>query len=197
VVNIEQPTTGQICYLHGGSSASGSVYPKRKSTLRLQQRSSGMKKPPGIETANQVVRSVSPNDEDCVSLERILKSGWTVTARATPASALSLLREVPIPILICDCDPTPGTWHEMSDHISILPDPPLLILTSRLADERLWAEGLNLGAWDVLAKPFQTEEAIRIVDSAWLHWQDRHGVCSRPTPQRKAATRTEMITTGT
>src|ERR1035441_7972483 len=60
-----------------------------------------------------------------------------------------------------------GTAREMLEHISILPDPPLLILTSRLADERLWAEGLNLGAWDVLAKPFQTEEAIRVVDSAW------------------------------
>jgi hypothetical protein len=32
VVNIEQSTTGQICYFNGGSSASGSVYPKRKST---------------------------------------------------------------------------------------------------------------------------------------------------------------------
>ena len=197
VVNIEQSKTGQICYFNGGSSASGSVYPKRKSTCSWRKRWIGMKKPPGIETPAHVVLSVSLNDEDFDSLERILKSDWTVTASATPASALSLLRETPIPVLVCDCDSTPGTWHEMLNRISILPDPPLLILTSRLADERLWAEGLDLGAWDVLAKPFQTEEAIRVIDSAWRHWQDCRGVYNSPTPQGKAATRTgQMIITG-
>jgi DNA-binding NtrC family response regulator len=153
-----------------------------------------MTKPSGSETLIRVVLSVSPNDEDCVSLERILKSDWIVTASAKPASALSVLREIPIPILIWDCDPTPGTWHETLDRISLLPDPPLLILTSRLADERLWAEGINLGAWDVLAKPFQTEEAIRIVDSAWQHWQDLHGVYSKRTQQRRAATEAKQMT---
>jgi DNA-binding NtrC family response regulator len=145
-----------------------------------------MKKPPNIETTTNIVLSISPNDEDWVALARIFKTDWTVIASATLASALSVLREIPIPILICDCDLTPGTWEEMWDHVSRLPDPPLLILTSRLADERLWAEALNLGAWDVLAKPFRTEEAIRIVASAWQHWQDRHGVAAGPKPQRKA-----------
>jgi len=36
-------------------------------------------------------------------------------------------------------------------------------VTSRLADERLWAEALNLGAYDVLAKPFDSTEAMRVV----------------------------------
>ena len=61
----------------------------------------------------------------------------------------------------------------MLDHISLLPDPPLLIVTSRLADERLWAEALNLGAWDVLARPFDEDEVSRIVSVAGQHWQDR------------------------
>ena len=157
-----------------------------------------MKKPPGVETAFNIVLSVSPNDEDCASLERIFKSGWTVIASATVASALSVLREIPIPIVICDCDISPGTWGEMLDHISLLPDPPLLIVTSRLADERLWAEALNLGAWDVLAKPFDTNEVMRIVSVAWQHWQDRHGVYSSRTKQRKSANGTEhLAATGT
>src|ERR1035441_8251985 len=139
-----------------------------------------MTKPPGIEPAIQVVLSVSPNEEDSAALERIVSSDWTVAASATPASAFSVLREMPIPVLFCDCDPTPSTWHEMLEQSSLLYDPPLLVLTSRLADERLWAEGLNLGAWDVLAKPLQVEEAIRVVDSAWRHWQDRHGGQRRP-----------------
>ena len=70
-------------------------------------------------------------------------------------------------------------------------------MTSRLADERLWAEALNLGAWDVLAKPFDTNEVIRTVSIAGQHWRDRHGVYSGLTQQRKSAGGTEyMAATG-
>jgi DNA-binding response OmpR family regulator len=44
-------------------------------------------------------------------------------------------------------------------------------VTSRHADDRLWAEALNLGAWDVLAKPFDPGEVVRVVNLACLCWQ--------------------------
>ena len=147
----------------------------------------GTQKPPRPETAFNVVLSVSPNVEDGASLERIFKSGWGISSSATVASALSVLQETPIPIVICDCDIASGTWREMLDHIPLLPDPPLLIVTSQLADERLWAEALNLGAWDVLAKPFDADEVIRTVSVAWQHWQERHDVHTSRTEQRKSA----------
>ena len=147
----------------------------------------GIKKPPGRENAFKVVLSISPNDEDRASLKGILESDWTVVASSTVASALSLLREIPIPIVICDCDISSGTWREMLDHLSLLPYPPQLIVASRLADERLWAEALNLGAWDVLAKPFDADEVIRIVEIARQYWQDRHGACCSATKRRKSA----------
>lgn len=157
-----------------------------------------MRKPPGLETACRVVVSVSANDEDCASLERILRSGWTVMPSAAVASALALLRELPIPIVVFDCGVTTGTWGEMLEQLSLLPDPPLLIVTSRLADERLWAEALNLGAWDVLAKPFDTDEAVRVVSGAYRHWQYRQGIYVGSTRQRKSVSGTEYMTaTGT
>jgi len=157
----------------------------------------GIKKPPGPETALHVVLSVSPNQEEHASLERIFQSAWTVIASATVASALFVLREMPIPIVVCDGDTTSVSWGEMLDHISLLPDPPLLIVASRLSDERLWAEALNLGAWDVLVKPFNAAEVTRTVNIACQHWQDRHGVYSSRTQQRKSATGTEyMAATG-
>jgi len=157
-----------------------------------------MQKPFRRETPSNVVLSVSRNGEDWASLERIFKSNWTVSATSTIASALSVLRETPFPIVICDCDIVPGSWQEMLHYTSLLPDPPLLIVTSRLADERLWAEALNLGAWDVLAKPFDTDEVIRIVGVAWRHWQDRQHVHINRTAQRKSANGAEcMAATGT
>jgi DNA-binding response OmpR family regulator len=61
----------------------------------------------------------------------------------------------------------------MLDYLSLLPHPPLLILSSRLPDERIWSEALNLGAYDILAKPYDPAEVIRIVSLAWQHWLDR------------------------
>jgi DNA-binding NtrC family response regulator len=147
----------------------------------------GIKKPPGLETTFNTVLSVSPNHEDGASLEHIFESDWTVIASATVASALSVLREISIPVVICDCDVSSGAWAEVLDHISLLPDAPLLIVTSRQAGERLWAEALNLGAWDVLAKPFDTDEVKRIVGIAAQHWRDRLGVYVSRTKQRKPA----------
>jgi len=59
---------------------------------------------------------------------------------------------------------------DVLEQLRLLPDPPFVVVTSRLADERLWAEALNRGAYDVLAKPFDGTEVIRTISSAWLHW---------------------------
>jgi CheY-like chemotaxis protein len=138
---------------------------------------------------------VSPNDADAACLARIFhESDWgaytnsecTLITTATVGSALSVLGAAGIPIVLCDCDLKLGTWREMLDDISLLPDPPLFIVSSRLPDERLWSEALNLGAYDMLAKPYDSAEVIRIVSLAWQHWLDRHGIHNRMTERRKA-----------
>ena len=63
-----------------------------------------------------------------------------------------------------------------------------LIVASRLADEGLWAEAMNLGAYDVLAKPFERKELVRSVSLAWLHWRHQHDVPTREVNAMQAAT---------
>jgi DNA-binding response OmpR family regulator len=41
-----------------------------------------------------------------------------------------------------------------------------------LADDHLWAEVLNLGGYDVLAKPFDGCELFRALSSAWWANED-------------------------
>ena len=53
-----------------------------------------------------------------------------------------------------------------------------MIVTSRSADERLWVEALNLGAYDVLAKPFDRDEVLRSVSMAWLNWNRKFGAAA-------------------
>ena len=44
--------------------------------------------------------------------------------------------------------------------------PAPLIVGDRLADERLWAKVLNLGGYDLLAKPFNAKEVLHVVSTA-------------------------------
>jgi len=146
-----------------------------------------MKQPPKTEAKiarNVAVLSVSPIPDDHISLKQIIHyselgvhsdSRWEL--RLT--SAVSVLRQQQISVVICERDLQPGTWREMLEQVGCLPRPPLLIVSSRLADERLWAEALNLGAYDVLAKPFDKCEVIRTVTSAWLHWTGRFSAWAR------------------
>ena len=119
---------------------------------------------PGIHATHAktvTVLSISPIEEDHVALRRIFRpSGWAACAdlkwklqsKPTVESALTALRGDSYPLDVSECDLLPGSWRAMLAETAILPDPPLLAVTSRLADERLWAEALNLGAYDVLAE---------------------------------------------
>ena len=125
------------------------------------------------------VFSIGPMDEHQTALARILKeSHWLGGAEAKGSLALcttrktvrKLHRESSIPIVLCDGE---SGWREILDEFRTLPDPPFLIVTSRLADDRLWSEALNLGAYDVLAKPYDPDEVLRVLDLAWSRWVER------------------------
>ncbi len=99
---------------------------------------------------------------------------WTLASSTDLKSAWRLLRTHCFPLVLCECDLRQGTWRELLDLLKLLAKPPFLIVTSRAADERLWAEALNLGAYDVLAKPFDRTEVSRIVSLAWMHWSEQN-----------------------
>lgn len=133
---------------------------------------------------------VSPDDEGTLFLENIPGITCTIVTCASSDHALAVLRTASIAIILWDSDLASSRWQEMLEYLSSLPDPPLMIVTSRLADEYLWAEALNLGAWDVLAKPFDREEVSRVLGFAWRHWQDRHGIHYTRSARRRAASGT-------
>jgi DNA-binding NtrC family response regulator len=120
------------------------------------------------------VLSVSPFENDHASLEAIIRhSKWKLYKAEHRAAAVDLLRKQDVSVVLCEHDLNPGTWMDLLAYVNEQPHPPCLIVTSRLADDRLWAEALNLGAWDVLAKPFEVSEVLRTVRTAWHHRRDR------------------------
>ena len=126
--------------------------------------------------------SVFPKQEDHAALRSIFRSSewplcpgfkWALKTSKNVDEALPILRKGRISVVLCDRDLQPGTWKDLVEAVAVLPDPPYLIVTSRHADERLWVEALNLGAYDVLPMPFHAAEVTRAVGMAWLRWADR------------------------
>lgn len=131
------------------------------------------------------VLSISRVEEDHLTLDQIFRDSqvtlypncrMTITPCSDPSGALPVLRGARIPIVVCDADQTPGLWEAIARELQTLREPPCLILSSRLADDRLCVEAARGGAFDVLAKPFHGPEVLRVTNLAWIRWQDRYGL---------------------
>ena len=137
----------------------------------------GTRRPPAVDVGSDIITvlSVSPLQDDHDALERLLsRNNWHIQRANSLASGVATLRQHPVPLVVSERDLLPGTWREMLAEAARSPVPPLLIVTSRLADEYLWAEALNIGAYDVLAKPFDAVEVTRVLSFAWLQWKKQH-----------------------
>jgi DNA-binding response OmpR family regulator len=133
---------------------------------------------PSIETESMMipVLAVTPNNEDDAALDLMLpRPKWALEKAHSLAAAIAKLQKRnAIRLILCESELAPDSWRQMLEYLKHMDEPPLLIVTSRQADEQLWAEALNLGAYDVLAKPFNTSEVTRILSLAWLHWRNQH-----------------------
>jgi DNA-binding NtrC family response regulator len=137
-----------------------------------------------VETAPRArVLSVSPLRRDHERLRAILASRCIVSDAANFHCARGLLEAESFAIVVCEQNLTPYTWRDVLAEVAVIPTRPLVVVTSRLADDYLWSEALNLGAYDVLAKPFVALEVTRTINAALLHWKYQN----EPTKKRVRA----------
>lgn len=134
---------------------------------------------------------ISSQSEDQISLRLIFdRSNWLLHSVSTCLEGLTYLGDNDTAVVICERDLPDGDWKLLLDKFDNLPMPPSLIVTSRLANDELWSEVLNLGGYDVLAQPFDAQEVYRVVFMAW-HAQRRrahgsaHGHPGLQTAQEK------------
>jgi DNA-binding response OmpR family regulator len=118
------------------------------------------------DSANRVL-VVSSAPEDRGALAQLLVSHsypwyWT----SSVAEAADWLRRMNARIVICDDQLSDGGWRDLWEVLRWTPVPPVFIVSAYGADERLWAEVLNMGAYDVLAKPYRGAEVARVLDQA-------------------------------
>lgn len=107
---------------------------------------------------------ISPFDEDHQHLRDILKdSNWQQHGSHTQKEAFEFLRDNIAPVVICDSELPDGDWRAVLRQLGRMQRPPLLVVTSRMADEHLWSEVLNLGGYNVLAKPLRMKEVCHVL----------------------------------
>jgi DNA-binding NtrC family response regulator len=129
---------------------------------------------------------VNPRTDDRNSLRHILEhSNWKLHEVTSCKEAMGLLKQHHIPVVVCERELPDGDWRQLLDQVMELPSPPHLVVSSRHADDRLWAEVLNLGGYDVLAVPFDSSEVFRVAFLAWQSWKNTRGIAA-PKPLQHA-----------
>ncbi len=120
---------------------------------------------------------VSSSPEDHLSLRHLLAhTKWVLLEAETCAEAATVLTNVHVPVVICDDVLRDGGWKDVLSLTTGGEDTPPVIVSSRVADDYLWAEVLNLGGYNVLDKPFDIRELTRVVS---LAYRQHHETCSR------------------
>jgi DNA-binding NtrC family response regulator len=116
------------------------------------------------------ILSVSQCQTDHTALRRIIDdTQWRLSSAASCHEAFEKLCGAYPLVVFSDSSLPDGTWKEVFELISRFEGPhSFLVVASRLADEGLWSEVLNLGGYDVLMKPLIEEEVRRVLDSIWV-----------------------------
>jgi DNA-binding NtrC family response regulator len=109
----------------------------------------------GLEEEDRLTLARAANHIDC-----------DLIGAATIREASQLLRGRVVPVILCQRAFPDGDWRDLLN-ISVVGKPPAkLIVVSRLADNRLWSEVLNLGGYDLLAAPLDEREVSHVLGSA-------------------------------
>ena len=116
---------------------------------------------------------VSPNDNDLLRLSQIFEhTNWILQRARSYAEATELLRGRPVGVLVTEAElPEGRTWLDLMEFAARSGNARIVVMAS-LKDDPLWAQVINLGGYDVLMKPFDRVEVVRVLSLAWMNWRE-------------------------
>lgn len=89
-----------------------------------------------------------------------------VIGARTIQEAIQLIQGRVVPVIVCRRTFPDGSWRDLLNSSAVWKSGARIIVVSRLADNRLWAEVLNFGAYDLLVAPLDEREILRVLGSA-------------------------------
>jgi DNA-binding response OmpR family regulator len=112
---------------------------------------------------------------------------WRLIAAQDCREAWRALHRESVDVVVVEAEFPDGIeWRDLIREIAEMHGCQAVIVASRLADDRLWAEVLNLGGYDLLAKPFDRDELVRVIAMAARHSAQKRAR-SEQLPQRSMA----------
>ena len=96
--------------------------------------------------------------------------GWRLFEARDRRRAMECLCKNPVQVVIAESEAPAWNWKRILSDLRRLMPAPQLVVTSRTADDYLWAEVLNVGGYDVLPQPLERDEVERVVASARRHY---------------------------
>jgi len=118
---------------------------------------------------------ISPEESDHRAVREAFRgTPWTLHYSYTWDEAQECLEETPVSVVLCDAELPDATWRSVLKGLVHVSGSPVLVVASRLADERFWAEVLNFGGYDVILKPFEPAETKWTAGAAAWKWQQQH-----------------------
>jgi len=133
-----------------------------------------------------LVLFISPNSADAKILSEMLApTALRLDYAVRIEEARNKLANGPYRVVVTEAKLPDGVWTDVIELTYEIGVFPAVIVTSSAADDLFWAEVLNLGAYDLLAQPFDEKEVRRILTNA----------CSQvvPKPVRKETARPRSI----
>ena len=86
---------------------------------------------------------------------------------ATCQEAAQVLKDDPaVQVVLTDLYLPDGTWIDVLRRAAGAQSAPRVVVCPRVADEGLWAQVLEAGAFDVLVRPYREPEVFRILEAA-------------------------------
>ena len=124
---------------------------------------------------------ISGRNEDARRLSRMLQPLPVVLDHAQSLQqARAKLQQDDYDVVLTEAALPDGRWLDVLHLVREQPKELDVIVTDPQADAHFWAEALNLGAHDVLAKPFDAAEVVRTLSYAWLQWANRNELALTP-----------------
>jgi DNA-binding NtrC family response regulator len=118
-----------------------------------------------------VVAMVANGEDRQVLMDVSAQQGLQVHFVESPEEALKAIERLRAPAALVDRNWPGSDWRTVVEGLSSSEVRPCVILMSGVLDERLWAEVVGRGGYEVLAKPVQAEQAVRVIRLALSYQQ--------------------------
>lgn len=100
------------------------------------------------------------------------RTRWKMDRARTASEAGAFIAGNDVAVILCAAELPDGTWKDVLASVTENRRRARVVVLAGRADDHIWSDVLDSGGYDVLAKPLEASEAVRVISLAWRQWRD-------------------------